>query len=61
VIRVNEAHQKAITAVQQDILRASHGDIKDIPQLWAIYKEVMGYYATGVSSPMARIVGETGD
>jgi hypothetical protein len=38
--------------VQQDILRKVHqkDDLTDVPQLWAIYKEVMGYFAEGVSS-----------
>jgi hypothetical protein len=24
-------------------------DLKDVPQMWAMYKEVMGYFANGVS------------
>jgi hypothetical protein len=23
-------------------------DLKDVPQMWAMYKEVMGYFANGV-------------
>lgn len=42
-----------ITAVQQDILRKVYemDDISSIPQVWAMYKEVMGYFADGMSVP----------
>ncbi len=39
----------AITAAQQEILRNVLGDMNDVPQMWAMYKEVMGYFANGVS------------
>ena len=40
-----------ITADQQSILREVYkqNDIHHIPQMWAMYKEVMGYFANGVS------------
>ncbi|BEJ01309.1 hypothetical protein CcaverHIS631_0511660 [Cutaneotrichosporon cavernicola] len=41
-----------ITAEQQAILRKVHGeDISGIPQMWAMYKEVMGYFANGLEVP----------
>lgn len=42
-----------ITAVQQDILRMVYetDNIDSIPQVWAMYKEVMGYFADGMSVP----------
>jgi hypothetical protein len=42
-----------VTESQQEILREVYqtSDLHDIPQLWAMYKEVMGYYANGVGSP----------
>jgi len=42
-----------ITAVQQDILRMVYEteDISAIPQVWAMYKEVMGYFANGMTVP----------
>lgn len=42
-----------ITAVQQDILRKVYetDDISTIPQVWAMYKEVMGYFADGMNVP----------
>lgn len=42
-----------ITAEQQRILRKVHGtnDIREIPQMWAMYKEVMGYFANGLQVP----------
>lgn len=47
----NDQLLERITAVQQDLLRDVLGkkDISDIPQMWAMYKEVMGYFANGVS------------
>jgi hypothetical protein len=27
-------------------------DLKDVPQMWAMYKEVMGYFANGVSGTL---------
>lgn len=43
-----------ITAKQQELLRDTYGDITKIPQMWAIYKEVMGYYANGVRPVQTR-------
>ncbi|BEJ10592.1 hypothetical protein CspHIS471_0100140 [Cutaneotrichosporon sp. HIS471] len=41
-----------ITAEQQTILRKVHGeDISGVPQMWAMYKEVMGYFANGLEVP----------
>lgn len=42
-----------ITAEQQGILRKIYGtdDISNIPQMWAMYKEVMGYFANGLKVP----------
>lgn len=38
-------------STQQDILRTTYPEQKlgEIPQMWAMYKEVMAYYANGVS------------
>jgi len=40
-----------ITLAQQAILRDRLGtvDLNDTPQMWAMYKEVMWYFANGVS------------
>lgn len=42
-----------ITAEQQAILRKVKGtdDISNVPQTWAMYKEVMGYFANGLKVP----------
>ncbi|KAL7425257.1 hypothetical protein Q5752_000945 [Cryptotrichosporon argae] len=42
-----------ITARQQEILKEVYPDkpLKDIPQMWAMYKEVMGYFANGLEVP----------
>lgn len=42
-----------ITAAQQEILRKVHNttDLSQIPQVWAMYKEVMGYFADGMAVP----------
>jgi hypothetical protein len=48
-----------ITRAQQDILKRGLGadELAETPQMWAMYKEVMGYFANGVSSiPMATII-----
>ena len=39
-----------ITATQQDILKEVYGDdFANVPQMWAMYKEVAEYYVDGVS------------
>lgn len=40
-----------ITRAQRDILKSGLGveELDDTPQMWAMYKEVMGYFANGVS------------
>jgi len=40
-----------VTADQQELLRKALGTDKldDVPQMWAMYKEVMGFFANGVS------------
>ena len=39
-----------ITSDQQDILRKVLGtdELDNVPQMWAMYKEVMGFFANGV-------------
>jgi hypothetical protein len=45
-----------VTESQQEILREVYqtSDLHDIPQLWAMYKEVMGYYARADSLPQLK-------
>lgn len=40
-----------VTADQQELLRKALGTDKldNVPQMWAMYKEVMGFFANGVS------------
>ena len=44
---------EGITAAQQDILKTAYSkaDLSDVPQMWAMYKEIMGYFATGLKVP----------
>lgn len=48
----NVALLEQIVADQRDILREVKGkDPREIPQLWALYKEVQGYYERGMRVP----------
>ena len=48
---------EGVTADQQDILKKVLGTdhLDDVPQMWAMYKEVMGFFANGVSTFPYRI------
>lgn len=52
VLKYNSADSAEITAKQQELLADVYGDASTVPQMWAIYKEVMGYYADGVSAAL---------
>ncbi|KAG6914725.1 hypothetical protein DXG01_015736, partial [Tephrocybe rancida] len=41
-----------VIADQTDILKSVYGDnVQDVPQIWALYKEVQGYYEAGMTVP----------
>jgi hypothetical protein len=41
-----------VVQVQRDILQDVHGtELREIPQMWCIYKEVLGYFEGGMSVP----------
>ena len=43
---------KRIVRDQREILTATHQrPLEEIPQLWALYKEVQGYYERGMRVP----------
>jgi len=52
VVKHDAADDVEITAKQRELLADVYGDASKVPQMWAIYKEVMGYYADGVSAAM---------
>ena len=52
MVKYDAADDVEITAKQRELLTDVYGDASKVPQMWAIYKEVMGYYADGVSAAM---------
>ncbi len=47
----NVALLERIVADQRQILKEEMGTVEQVPQLWALYKEVQGYYERGMRVP----------